>query len=97
MQSAVNMAIITSVIFGIITPVICYFYISLDNLLLNLAVIATSFGVLYSGLSVLRLFEMNEKISKKSHKVLGIIIVCVALLLMILVIGNAILKLIHLL
>lgn len=97
MQSAVNMAIITSVIFGIITPVICYFYISLDNLLLNLAVIATSFGVLYSGLSVLRLFEMNEKISKKSHKVLGIIIVCVALLLMILVIGNAILKWIHLL
>jgi len=53
--------------------------------------------VLYSGLSVLRLFEMNEKISKKSHKVLGIIIVCVALLLMILVIGNTILKLIHLL
>lgn len=97
MQSAVNMAIITSVLFGIITPVICYFYISLDNLLLNLAVIATSFGVLYSGLSVLRLFEMNEKISKKSHKVLGIIMVCVALLLMILVIGNAILKLIHLL
>ena len=96
MQSAVNMAIITSVIFGIITPVICYFYISLDNLLLNLAVIATSFGVLYSGLSVLRLFEMNEKISKKSHKVLGIIIVCVALFLMIPVIGNAILKLIHL-
>ena len=97
MQSAVNMAIITSVIFGIITPVICYFYISLDNLLLNLAVIATSFGVLFSGLSVLRLFEMNEKVSKKSHKVLGIIMVCVALLLMILVIGNAILKLIHLL
>ena len=97
MQSAVNMAIITSVLFGIITPVICYCYISLDNLLLNLAVIATSFGVLYSGLSVLRLFEMNEKISKKSHKVLGIIMVCVALFLMILVIGNAILKLIHLL
>lgn len=96
MQSAVNMAIITSVIFGIITPVICYFYISLDNLLLNLAVIATSFGVLYSGLSVLRLFDMNEKISKKSHKVLGIIMVCVALFLMIPVIGNAILKLIHL-
>ncbi len=97
MQSAVNMAIITSVIFGIITPVIFYFYISLDNLLLNMAAIATSFGVLYSGLSVLRLFEMNEKISKKSHKVLGIIMVCVAFLLMILVIGNAILKLIHLL
>ena len=96
MQSAVNMAIITSVIFGIVTPIIFYFYISLDNLLLNLAVIATSFGLLYSGLSVLRLFEMNEKISKKSHKVLGIIIVCVALFLMISVIGNVILKLIHL-
>ena len=96
MQSAVNMAIITSVIFGIITPVIFYCYISLDNLLLNMAAIGTSFGVLYGGLSVLRLFEMNEKISKKSHKVLGIIIVCVALFLMIPVIGNAILKLIHL-
>ena len=96
MQSAVNMAIITSVIFGIITPIICYYYVSLDNLLLNMAAIGTSFGVLYGGLSVLRLFEMNEKISKKSHKVLGIIIVCVALFLMIPVIGNAILKLIHL-
>ena len=96
MQSAVNMAIITSVIFGIITPVIFYCYISLDNLLLNMAAIGTSFGVLYGGLSVLRLFDMNEKISKKSHKVLGIIIVCVALFLMIPVIGNAILKLIHL-
>lgn len=96
MQSAVNMAIITSVIFGIITPVIFYCYISLDNLLLNMAAIGTSFGVLYGGLSVLRLFDMNEKINKKSHKVLGIIIVCVALFLMIPVIGNAILKLIHL-
>ena len=96
MQSAVNMAIITSVIFGIVTPIIFYFYFLIDNLLLNLAAIVTSFGVLYSGLSVLRLFEMNEKISKKSHKVLGIIIVCVALFLMIVVIGNAILKLIHL-
>ena len=96
MQSAVNMAIITSVLFEIITLIIFYFYSLSDNLLLNLAAIVTSFGVLYSGLSVLRLFEMNEKISKKSHKVLGIIIVCVALFLMILVIGNAILKLIHL-
>ena len=96
MQSAVNMAIITSVLFEIITLIIFYFYSLSDNLLLNLAAIVTSFGVLYSGLSVLRLFEMNEKISKKSHKVLGIIIVCVALFLMIPVIGNAILKLIHL-
>ena len=96
MQSAVNMAIITSVLFEIITLIIFYFYSLSDNLLLNLAAIVTSFGVLYSGLSVLRLFEMNEKISKKSHKVLGIILVCVALFLMIGVIGNAILKLIHL-
>jgi len=96
MQSAVNMAIITSVIFGIVTPIIFYFYILIENLLLNLAAIVTSFGVLYSGLSVLRLFEMNEKISKKSHKVLGIILVCVALFLMIGVICNAILQLIHL-
>ena len=96
MQSAVNMAIITSVLFEIITLIIFYFYSLSDNLLLNLAAIVTSFGVLYSGLSVLRLFEMNEKISKKSHKVLGIILVCVALFFMIVVIGNAILKLIHL-
>ena len=96
MQSAINMAIITSVLFEIITLIIFYFYSLSDNLLLNLAAIVTSFGVLYSGLSVLRLFEMNEKISKKSHKVLGIILVCVALFLMIVVIGNAILKLIHL-
>ena len=96
MQSAVNMAIITSVLFEIITLIIYYFYSLSDNLLLNLAAIVTSFGVLYSGLSVLRLFEMNEKISKKSHKVLGIIIVCVALLLMIGVLCNAILKLFHL-
>ena len=96
MQSAVNMAIVASIIFGIITPVIFYCYISLDNLLLNMAAIGTSFGMLYSGLSVLRLFEMNEKISKKSHKVLGIIIVCVALLLMTMVLCNAILKLFHL-
>ena len=96
MQSAVNMAIITSVLFEIITLIIFYFYSLSDNLLLNLAAIVTSFGVLYGGLSVLRLFDMNEKISKKSHKVLGIIIVCVALFLMIPVIGNAILKLIHL-
>jgi len=96
MQSAVNMAIITSVLFEIITLIIFYFYSLSDNLLLNLAAIVTSFGVLYSGLSVLRLFEMNEKISKKSHKVLGIILVCVALFLMIGVICNAILKLIHL-
>ena len=97
MQSAVNMAIITSVLFEIITLFIFYFYSLSDNLLLNLAAIVTSFGVLYSGLSVLRLFELNEKISKKSHKVLGIILVCVALFLMIVVIGNAILRLIHLL
>ena len=97
MQSAVNMAIITSVLFEIITLIIFYFYSLSDNLLLNLAAIVTSFGMLYSGLSVLRLFEMNEKISKKSHKVLGIILVCVALFFMIVVIGNAILKLIHLL
>lgn len=97
MQSAVNMAIITSVLFEIITLIIFYFYSLSDNLLLNLAAIVTSFGMLYSGLSVLRLFDMNEKISKKSHKVLGIILVCVALFLMIVVIGNAILKLIHLL
>ena len=96
MQSAVNMAIITSVLFEIVTLIIFYFYSLSDNLLLNLAAIVTSFGVLYGGLSVLRLFEMNEKISKKSHKVLGIILVCVALFLMIVVIGNAILKLIHL-
>lgn len=96
MQSAINMAIITSVLFEIITLIIFYFYSLSDNLLLNLAAIVTSFGILYSGLSVLRLFEMNEKISKKSHKVLGIILVCVALFLMIVVIGNAILKLIHL-
>ena len=96
MQSAVNMAIITSVLFEIITLIIFYFYSLSDNLLLNLAAIVTSFGVLYSGLSVLRLFEMNEKISKKSHKVLGIIIVCVALLLMISVLCNAIRKLFHL-
>ena len=96
MQSAVNMAIITSVLFEIITLFIFYFYSLSDNLLLNLAAIVTSFGVLYSGLSVLRLFEMNEKISKKSHKVLGIILVCVALFLMIGIICNAILKLIHL-
>ena len=96
MQSAVNMAIITSVLFEIITLIIFYFYSLSDNLLLNLAAIVTSFGVLYSGLSVLRLFEMNEKISKKSHKVLGIILVCVALFLMIGVICNAILQLIHL-
>ena len=96
MQSAVNMAIITSVLFEIITLIIFYFYSLSDNLLLNLAAIVTSFGVLYSGLSVLRLFEMNEKISKKSHKVLGIILVCVALFLMIGVICNAILKLFHL-
>ena len=96
MQSAVNMAIITSVLFEIITLIIFYFYSLSDDLLLNLAAIVTSFGILYSGLSVLRLFEMNEKISKKSHKVLGIILVCVALFLMIVVIGNAILKLIHL-
>jgi len=96
MQSAINMAIITSVLFEIITLIIFYFYSLSDNLLLNLAAIVTSFGVLYSGLSVLRLFEMNEKISKKSHKVLGIILVCVALFLMIGVICNAILQLIHL-
>ena len=96
MQSAVNMAIITSVLFEIITLIIFYFYSLSDNLLLNLAAIVTSLGVLYSGLSVLRLFEMNEKISKKSHKVLGIILVCVALFLMISVICNAILQLIHL-
>ncbi len=96
MQSAVNMAIITSVLFEIITLIIFYFYSLSDNLLLNLAAIVTSFGVLYSGLSVLRLFEINEKISKKSHKVLGIILVCVALFMMIGVICNAILKLFHL-
>ena len=96
MQSAVNMAIITSVLFEIITLIIFYFYSLSDNLLLNLAAIVTSLGVLYSGLSVLRLFEMNEKISKKSHKVLGIIIVLVSLFLIIPVICNAILKLIHL-
>ena len=96
MQSAVNMAIITSVLFEIITLIIFYFYSLSDNLLLNLAAIVTSFGVLYGGLSVLRLFDMNEKISKKSHKVLGIIIVCVALLLMTGVLCNAILKLFHL-
>jgi len=39
---------------------------------------------------------MNEKISKKSHKVSAILIVCVGLYSMIPVIGNAILKLLHL-
>ena len=96
MQSAVNMAIITSVLFEIITLIIFYFYSLSDNLLLNLAAIVTSFGVLYSGLSVLRLFEMNEKISKKSHKVLGIVIVSVALFMMIPVLANEILRLFHL-
>ena len=96
MQSAVNMAIVTSIIFLILTPIIYYCYASSESLLINLAAIAISFGVLFSGLSVLRLFEMNEKISKKSHKVLGIILVCVAIFLMIGVICNAILKLIHL-
>jgi len=92
MQSAVNMAIITSVIFGIVTPIIFYFYILIDNLLLNLVAIGTSFGMLYCGLSMLRLLEMNEKISKKSHKVSAILIVCVGLYTMIPVIGNPILK-----
>ena len=96
MQSAVNMAIITSVIFGIVTSIIFYFYILIDNLLLNLVVIGTSSGMLYCGLSMLRLLEMNEKISKKSHKVSAILIVCVGLCSMIPVIGNAILKLLHL-
>ena len=96
MQSAVNMAIITSVIFGIVTPIIFYFYFLIDNLLLNLVAIGTSFGMLYCGLSMLRLLEMNEKISKKSHKVSAILIVCVGLYSMIPVIGNAILKLLHL-
>ena len=96
MQSAVNMAIITSVIFGIVTPIIFYLYILTDNLLLNLVAIGTSSGMLYCGLSMLRLLEMNEKISKKSHKVSAILIVCVGLYSMIPVIGNAILKLLHL-
>ena len=96
MQSAVNMAIITSVIFGIVTPIIFYFYFLIDNLLLNLVAIGTSSGMLYCGLSMLRLLEMNEKISKKSHKVSAILIVCVGLYSMIPVIGNAILKLLHL-
>ena len=96
MQSAVNMAIITSVIFGIVTPIIFYFYFLIDNLLLNLVAIGTSSGMLYCGLSMLRLLEMNEKISKKSHKVSAILIVCVGLYTMIPVIGNAILKLLHL-
>lgn len=96
MQSAVNMAIITSVIFGIVTPIIFYFYFLIDNLLLNLVAIGTSSGMLYCGLSMLRLLEMNEKISKKSHKVSAILIVCVGLYSMIPVIGNAILKLFHL-
>lgn len=92
MQSAVNMTIITSVIFGIVTPIIFYLYILTDNLLLNLVAIGTSSGMLYCGLSMLRLLEMNEKISKKSHKVSAILIVCVGLYSMIPVIGNAILK-----
>ena len=96
MQSAVNMAIITSVIFGIVTPIIFYFYFLIDNLLLNLVAIGTSSGMLYCGLSMLRLLEMNEKISKKSHKVSAILIVCVGLYSMIPVIGNPILKLLHL-
>lgn len=96
MQSAVNMAIITSVIFAIVTPIIFYFYILIDNLLLNLVAIGTSFGMLYCGLSMLRLLEMNEKISKKAHKVSAILIVCVGLYSMIPVIGNAILTLFHL-
>lgn len=96
MQSAVNMAIITSVIFGIVTPIIFYFYFLIDNLLLNLVAIGTSSGMLYCGLSMLRLLEMNEKISKKSHKVSAILIVCVGLYSIIPVIGNAILTLLHL-
>ncbi len=96
MQSAVNMTIITSVIFAIVTPIIFYFYILIDNLLLNLVAIGTSSGMLYCGLSMLRLLEMNNKISKKSHKVSAILIVCVGLYSMIPVIGNAILKLLHL-
>jgi len=95
-QSAVNMAIITSVIFGIVTPIIYYFYFSTDNLLLNLVAIGTSFGMLYCGLSMLRLLEMNKKISKKSHKVSAILIVCAGLCTMIPVICNAILTLLHL-
>mgnify|MGYP006375223769 FL=1 len=96
MQSAVNMAIVASIIFGIVTPIISYYYLMSESLLLNVAVFVMSFGMLYAGRSMLKLFEMNEKISKKSHKVLGIIIVCVALLLMIGVLCNAILKLFHL-
>ncbi len=96
MQSAVNMTIITSVIFGIVTPIIVYLYILTDNLLLNLVTIGTSSGMLYCGLSMLRLLKMNEKISKKSHKVSAILIVCVGLYSMMPVIGNAILKLLHL-
>ncbi|MBR4083554.1 MAG: helix-turn-helix transcriptional regulator [Lachnospiraceae bacterium] len=96
MQSAVNMAIVASIIFGIITPIISYCYLMSESLLMNVAVFVMSFGMLYAGRSMLTLFEMNEKISKKSHKVLGIIIVCVALLLMIGVLCNALLKLFHL-
>ena len=96
MQSAVNMAIVASIIFGIVTPIISYYYLMSESLLLNVVVFVMSFGMLYAGRSMLKLFEMNEKISKKSHKVLGIIIVCVALLLMIGVLCNAILKLFHL-
>lgn len=96
MQSAVNMAIVASIIFGIITPIISYYYLMSESLLLNVAVFVMSFGMLYAGRSMLNLFEMNEKISKKSYKVLGIIIVCVALLLMTIVLCNAILKLFHL-
>ena len=96
MQSAVNMAIVASIIFGIVTPIISYYYLMTESLLLNVAVFVMSFGMLYAGRSMLKLFEMNEKISKKSYKVLGIIIVCVALLLMTIVLCNAILKLFHL-
>lgn len=96
MQSAVNMAIVASIIFGIVTPIISYYYLMTESLLLNVAVFVMSFGMLYAGRSMLNLFEMNEKISKKSYKVLGIIIVCVALLLMTIVLCNAILKLFHL-
>ena len=96
MQSAVNMAIVASIIFGIVTPIISYYYLMSESLLLNVAVFVMSFGMLYAGRSMLNLFEMNEKISKKSYKVLGIIIVCVALLLMTIVLCNAILKLFHL-
>lgn len=96
MQSAVNMTIITSVIFAIVTPIIFYLYILTDNLLLNIVAIGTAFGMLYCGLSMLRLLEMNEKISKKSHKISAILIIGVGLCSMIPVICNAILKLFHL-